>query len=241
MIKLVTEYSDVGDARIAYRQNGTGPVLFLLHGNSASKKEFTKYQLDYFKDFNTIALDSRGHGETISTDTEYTFDKYSDDVIAFCASKQISNAYIIGYSDGGNLALHLAKKAPHIFKKIIAISPNYLADGLKEKFSNNLKKIMKVLSFLRQIGIPTKIIMMRFELMTNDIGLTEDDLKGINTSVKILYAENDLIKEQHIIKLACLIPESIVNKIMKSNHLTIFYKKETIECIREYLKAERAV
>jgi pimeloyl-ACP methyl ester carboxylesterase len=236
MAKLPTQYFDCGDVKIAYTEAGRGPVVLLLHGNSASKAEFTKYQQEYFQDFHTFAIDSRGHGETVSNDAAYSFDLYSDDVLAFCTGKGIHEAYIIGYSDGGNLSLHLAKKAPQLFKKVIAISPNYLADGVKDGTQNTFRGLVKFLNFLGKLGLHTKKAIMRFELMTNDIGLSDSDLQGIRTQFTIVYAENDLIKEDHIQQMAGLIPGCGLEKIMNCSHFTIPYRAETIAFMRRYLR-----
>ena len=234
-MNLKTEHLELKDARIAYWQHGSGPVLILLHGNSGSKETFTKYCLEHFSDFSTIALDSRGHGETTSADPQYSFDIFSDDVIAFCKSKNISNAYVVGYSDGGNLALHLARKAPHIFTKIVAVSPNYLAQGLKDGLLWSIKGIIALLSFLGRLGLDTTSSVNRLSLMANDIGLTDDDLRSIGTNIKILYAQNDVIKESHIDQLAALIPGAGKRMIKGSNHFNILSKPETIQAIRQYL------
>ncbi|NMD31205.1 MAG: hypothetical protein GYA80_05775, partial [Chloroflexi bacterium] len=53
MNKLSTEYVDLGDIRIAYRQHGSGRALLLLHGNSGSKAMFKPYQLEHFPQFHT--------------------------------------------------------------------------------------------------------------------------------------------------------------------------------------------
>ena len=71
--------------------------------------------------------------------------------------------------------------------------------------------------------------------MLNDIGISAQELGNINTSLRILYAENDMIKETHIQEMGALIPGATIKKIKRCNHLTIFYKKETIADIREYL------
>ncbi len=131
MAKLKTEYIYISDAQLAYRQCGNGPTLILLHGNSQCKKIFTKYQIHYFNNFHTFAIDSRGHEQSTSKNTDYSIDQYSSNIIEFCHATSIKNAYVIGYSDGGNIALLLAKKAPNLFTKIIAISPNYLVYGMK--------------------------------------------------------------------------------------------------------------
>jgi pimeloyl-ACP methyl ester carboxylesterase len=235
MERLQTRFVDLPDARIAYTEHGAGSDLLLLHGNSESKRIFHIYQTRHFAMFHTIALDSRGHGETISDDDEYTIDHYSDDVIRFCAAKGITHAVLIGYSDGGNIALLLAKKAPRLFKRIIAISPNYLASGTKDGTLRLFRGIVAVLVFLGRIGFRTRKAIMRFNLMLKDIGVTDDELRTIRTPIEILYAEKDLIKEEHIQQIGRLIPGSSIMKILRCNHITIFSKKDTIEEMRRYL------
>jgi pimeloyl-ACP methyl ester carboxylesterase len=240
MVKLVTEYVDLGDARIAYRQYGAGPTLLLLHGNSESKRAFYKYQTVHFPMFHTIAVDSRGHGESVSNDQEYTISQYAEDVIALCKVKKITEAYVIGYSDGGNIALHLASKAPRTFTRIVAISPNYLVSGTTDRALKWIRAIAKMLVLFGKLGMPTKKAVMRFNLMLTDIGITAEELGRIQTSLRILYAEHDLIKEEHIQEMGRLIPDASVQKIGHSNHLTIFYKQDTIDSIREFLRGEEA-
>jgi len=133
MGRLKTDFLDLGDIKIAYREFGSGPALILLHGNSAREEMFRKYQARYFNTFHTFTLDSRGHGQTISKDTSYSIEQYSGDVIRFCRAKGITEACVIGHSDGGNIGLFLALKEPDIFKKLVLISPNYKASGTEEK------------------------------------------------------------------------------------------------------------
>ena len=238
MDKLTTKYLDLEDVRVAYRECGSGPVLILLHGNSESKAIFSAYQHAHFKMFHTIAIDSRGHGETISNDTQYSICQYSDDVIRFCKAKSISQAGVIGYSDGGNIALFLASKAPEIFPKLVAISPNYLVSGTADGALRLIRGSAKILHFLAKLGLPTRKASMRFDLMLNDIGISEEDLGRIRTSLHFLYAENDLIKEEHILELGRLIPGATIKKIGRCNHMTILHQDEAIADIRSYLLGE---
>lgn len=235
MSNLHTEYVELPDIKIAFYQYGKGKNIILLHGNSGSKKMFKKYQKDYFKNFHTIAIDSRGHGESISNDKEYSIKQYSIDVINFCKKLNIREAYVIGVSDGGNIALFLAKDAPDIFKKVIAISPNYLVDGTKEKPLKLIKSLNNIFQILGKIGFSTKKMLMRFKLMLTDIGLSDNDLSSIKTELKIIYAENDMFKEDHIKTIGSLIPNAIIKRIEKCNHLTIFNKRQTIEEINSFL------
>jgi hypothetical protein len=64
--------------------------------------------------------------------------------------------------------------------------------------------------------------------MLHDIGITDDELRSIRTGIKILYAERELFKEEHIRQIASLIPNASTDKIMGCHHMTILNKKEAI-------------
>lgn len=235
MAKLPTQYQDLGDVRLAYCEHGAGQALILLHGNSESKSIFSGYQQVHFSGFHTIAVDSRGHGETISSDACYSIRQYSEDVIRLCRARGITQASVIGYSDGGNIALFLASREPKIFTRIVAISPNYLVSGTTDGALRLIRVVAKLLRVLGRLGLPTRKAILRFDLMLNDIGLTAAELSCIQTSLRILYAEHDLIKEEHIQEIGRLVPGATIKKIAGCNHLTIFSRQEAIEDMRSYL------
>ena len=238
MEPLKTQFIDLPDARLAYCEHGTGPHLILLHGNSESKRIFSQYQLEDFSMFTTLAVDSRGHGETQSRDEELTIEKFSEDVIEFCNRKGIQQAFVIGYSDGGNIALFLAKKAPNLFPRIVAISPNTLASGTEPGTLRLFTNMQRLMVFLKRLGFDTKKYIMRLNLMLTDIGLSDVDLAGIQTSVKIIYAEKDMIKEEHIQHIASLIPGATLDKIPGCTHMNIYKKTETVELMKRYFLDE---
>ena len=237
MDKLATQYVDLPDVRIAYCEHGNGPTLLLLHGNSESKRIFSGYQTVHFNMFRTIAMDSRGHGQTVSHDTQYSIGQYAQDAIDLCKAKGVGQAFVIGYSDGGNIALHLACKAPELFPKIVAISPNYLASGTVDGWLKVFKVVAGTMRFLHRLGLPTKQVVMRFDLMLNDIGLTAEDLGSVRTNLRILYAEKDMIKESHILEMGRLIPGATVVQIAHCNHMTILNKPDAVEDMKRYLLA----
>jgi len=235
MIKLKTQYLKLDDIQIAFTQHGDGSNLLLLHGNSGSKDFFSNYQLDYFSQLHTMALDSRGHGQSRSKDYSLSYEQQSTDVLNFCRAKGITQAKVIGYSDGGNLALWLAVKTPEIFSKVIAISPNTLASGNKGGVIAAINRRLVTMKRLRKIGFPNKKQIMRYELMLTDTGISEGDLQNIKTRVKILYAERDMIKEEHILYLADNIPGCELHKVMNCHHLNIPFQEDTIKVMQDYL------
>ena len=237
MSRMKTQYCELPDIKIAYHQFGEGSPLILLHGNSESKKIFRKYQQKYFPLSKTIAMDSRGHGQSVSIDSAYSIEQYSNDVISFCAKQNISEAFLVGYSDGGNVALFLAKNAPALFKKIVVIAPNYLANGLEESTLLKFAKMRRQLQMFRRFGLPLQKQIMRLDLMLNDIGLSKQDLSSIRANIKILYAEREMIKEDHLQEIAELIPNAVLRKISGCTHLNIVNQRETISEIKRFIES----
>jgi pimeloyl-ACP methyl ester carboxylesterase len=238
MTKLPTEFADLGDIQLAYCQHGSGPHLLLIHGNSESKTIFSKYQTNFFAAMHSWALDSRCHGESRSKDENLTIEQISKDILRFCRAKGITTASVIGYSDGGNIALFLAKKAPQLFPKVIAVSPNTLVSGTTDDSLRLIRNVMSVLKFLEKIGCNVKKRIMVIDLMLRDIGLSFADLKTIRTSVKILYAEKDMIKEEHIQEIAAAIPGCTLDKVMGVTHMSIIHDPLAIGIMQDFLFQE---
>lgn len=235
MTRLQTEFLSLDDIQIAFCQHGSGKALILLHGNSGSKAVFKQHQLKHFTGFHTYALDSRGHGQSHSQDSSLSISGIADDIIRFCGALQIQEAFVVGYSDGGNIALFLAQKAPRLFPRLVAVSPNYLVSGTTDSSLRTIKRFYGVLRFLDRAGLNMKKYIMRFDLMLKDIGITEEELQGIQTDVRILYAEDDMVKEDHLVRLAGLIPGSALQKVPGCSHLTIISNPQAIEVMRGWL------
>ncbi|HTX79104.1 MAG TPA: alpha/beta hydrolase [Longilinea sp.] len=235
MTKPSTEFQDLSDMRVAYWQCGGGPDLLLLHGNSESKAIFAEYP-DQFPNFHIWALDSRCQGESRSLDDSLSIEQVSNDVIRFCEAKGIKQAAVVGYSDGGNVALFLAKKAPQLFTKVVAISPNTLVSGSTDGMLRVLRIVVGLLNFLAGLGFNVKKTLLVINLMTRDIGLSFEDLKEIKTSVKVIYAEKDLIKEKHIKDIAAAIPGSSLDKVPGCTHLSIIRTPSAIRIMQDYLQ-----
>ena len=96
------------DTELFYTDNGKEnelPPIILLHGNGGNSSSFF-YVSDYFsKQRRVIALDSRGHGRSLKGTAPFTLKQFSLDLYNFMVSKNIKKAVLIGYSDGGNVAM----------------------------------------------------------------------------------------------------------------------------------------
>lgn len=112
-------------------EKGHGTLLILLHGNGEDCDYF-KGQVDVFaKYYHVISLDTRGHGKTPRGDAPFTIRQFADDLCSFMDSRGIDKANLLGFSDGGNIAMVFAMKYPERVDRLILDGANLDAKGVK--------------------------------------------------------------------------------------------------------------
>ena len=99
------------DVRLAYSQSGTGETLILLHGNGEDRSYFVHQIPAFSQHFCAIAVDTRGHGQSPRGGAPFTLEQFALDLRDFMDEYGIQRAHILGFSDGGNLAIKFALTA----------------------------------------------------------------------------------------------------------------------------------
>ena len=119
------------DIQLHYIEQGQGQPLILLHGNGESCDYF-EHQVSFFaKDYNVIAIDTRGHGKSPRGEKPFTIVQFAEDLHDFMDEKGITKANLLGFSDGGNIALTFALKYPERIDKMIIDGANLFPRGVK--------------------------------------------------------------------------------------------------------------
>ena len=90
-----------------YIESGHGTPLILLHGNGESCEYFLGQMDTFARWFHVYAIDTRGHGKTPRGDMPFTIRQFADDLLGFMDDHQIEKAHLLGFSDGGNIAMVL--------------------------------------------------------------------------------------------------------------------------------------
>ncbi|WP_084764241.1 alpha/beta fold hydrolase [Clostridium massiliamazoniense] len=227
---------DIGDITLNYYERGSGKTLIFIHGNGLSSKVFKKMYMYFSRFYRVIAIDTRGHGLSKSGNIPYTVNLLSEDFIKFCNIKNIKKTSIIGYSDGGNIALMIAKKEPTMIDKLVVISGNYKAEGVKLWFKTYVLTSKIPLILLKRFSEKARIKLWRLNLMIRDIGIKDEDLASINTPTLVMCAEFDVISKKHTETIHNYIKGSIIKLVEHSTHFNIVSKENSLKIIDKFLK-----
>jgi pimeloyl-ACP methyl ester carboxylesterase len=129
---------DIPDgAKIYYASYGkTGaadPTVILLHGGLGNADHFS-FQIPALADkFRVIAIDSRGQGRSTLSGGKLSYHGMASDVIAVMDALEIERASMVGWSDGGAIALDLGINYPARVDRLFVFGTNYDAAGSKAR------------------------------------------------------------------------------------------------------------
>lgn len=114
--------------QFAWRQAGSGPPLVLLHGWSMSSTVFTEVMDELSSNFFLLAPDLRGHGYTDPGDG-YALTDFAADLHAWLQRLGLPEINLLGWSLGGQVALHWAPLLGGRLRRLILVgtTPRFTA------------------------------------------------------------------------------------------------------------------
>ena len=125
----VGQYITINGAKLYVMTYGEGEPLLLIHGNSGSITSM-EHQIDFFKDnYQVVVIDNRGHGKSELQTDSLTYDQITADYEALLSKLQLNSINIVGWSDGGIVALQLGISGKTPVKKLVAMSANLRPDS----------------------------------------------------------------------------------------------------------------
>ena len=193
------------DIKLNYEEKGSGDVLILLHGNGEDHKNFAAQMAYFCKEYRVIALDTRGHGASPRGVKPFTISQFADDLYNFMCEKGLEKANILGFSDGGNIALIFALRHPQMVSKLILNGANLFNDGCKKGVNKWIENEYKLA--LERGDADTASLMA---LMIFEPNLKASDLRVLKMPVLVIAGTNDMILKNH----TRLIAHSISNSTL---------------------------
>lgn len=203
--------------KLFYKSVGEGHPLILLHGNGEDCTYFDG-QISFFaKHRRVIAIDTRGHGKSPRGEASFSLNTFADDLYDFMKSHGIEAADILGFSDGGNIALLFALTHPETVTRLILNGANLSLKGIKPSVQLPIELGYRLARSFAKKSDRAKANAEMLGLMVNEPHISPKSLERLKMPVLVIAGTNDMVKRKH----TRLIQSSIKNSrlvLIKGDH-----------------------
>lgn len=205
------------DIKHFYIEKGQGEPLILLHGNGENCDYF-KNQIDEFsRMYYVYALDTRGHGKTLRGKAPFTIRQFAEDLSDFMDERKIDKSHLLGFSDGGNIALVFALRHSERVNKLILNGANLNAKGIKPATQIPIEIGYRIAMAFSKKSDSARLNAEMLGLMVNDPNVSTEELAGIKAKTLVIAGTRDMVKEKHTRLIAESIPGAEL-AFIKGNH-----------------------
>src|SRR3954465_5247485 len=114
-----------------YGELGTSnvPPLLLIPGAFMATDSMKSWLSAFAGTRAVIVFDQQGHGRTPDTSRKMSYEQFADDAAELLRALKIERADVMGYSQGGGVALQLAIRHPTLVNKLVSLSATYRQEG----------------------------------------------------------------------------------------------------------------
>jgi pimeloyl-ACP methyl ester carboxylesterase len=213
--------------RIYYAMRGSGPTLVLLHGGGDSGEHSFERQIDIFSQHHRlVAPDQVGQGHTPEVPGPLSYTAMMQDTAALLQLLKLKNVDVVGFSDGGILALMLAVRHPELVRRIVISGVNIAPEGLTAEQLQGLRAV--------QTASPRTVDEKLAQLWLTSPTSSELSLALLSTieqPVMVISGDRDAITLEHTLQIFHALPRAELCILPGTDHATFSGRPEWLNPI----------
>lgn len=223
------------DIELFYEEMGSGEPLILLHGNGEDHTIFDNVAKHFAKQYHVIAIDTRGHGKSPLGDEPFSLYQFAEDLNEFMNEQKIEKANILGFSDGGNIALIFASEYPEKVIKLIANGANTKPSGIKPLV--HLAMLFRYMLYSVAAAFSGKFELKKalYYIMLHEPHITKEELEQITAPTLVLVGTEDLIRESESKYIKKSIRNSEIVFVLGNHFIVKNNTKDYIFAVEKFL------
>ena len=185
------------DIQLHYIEQGQGQPLILLHGNGEDNSYFV-HQISHFsQNYRVIAIDTRGHGKSPRGAQPFAIKQFAEDLKHCLYALHIAKTTLLGFSDGGNIAMEFALQYPERVEKLILNGANLFPSGVKPRYQWPIVVGYHIAKRFVNKSEKARHNAELLGLMVNEPNIATSDLAKLTMPVLVIAGTKDMIKESH--------------------------------------------
>lgn len=191
------------------------PPLLLIPGAFMGADSMTAWADAFAAERAVIVFDQQGHGRTPDTQRAMSYVQFADDAAELLRALAVQSADVMGYSQGGGVALQLAIRHPSLVSKLVSMSATFRRDGwypvvlhaiggLSAKdFAGTLVETAFKEHTPDAKAFEVYVEKMR-DLNANDQNISDDEIRAITAPTMVIAGDADGVKPEHALAMFAL-------------------------------------
>jgi pimeloyl-ACP methyl ester carboxylesterase len=186
--------------------------LLLIPGAFQSTDSMKQWVAAFVAKRPVIVFDQQGHGRTADTPRTMSYEQFGDDAAALLHALEVERADVMGYSQGGAVALQLALRHPQLVSKLITLGAPYRRDGWYpsvwhglEGLSGDLFADTPVGEAFRQHTADPEAFDAYIEKMRvlgiEDQNISDAQMRSIQAKTMVIVGDADGVKPEHAVAM----------------------------------------
>jgi pimeloyl-ACP methyl ester carboxylesterase len=249
-------YANVDGLRLYYEvhgraREGTPPLVLLHGGGSTIETSFGALLPLLARSRQVIAFEQQGHGHTADVpDRPFSFAQSARDTAALLRFLRVERTDLLGYSNGGHIAIEVALAHPELVNRLVIMSAMATRDGADPGFWESFQHptVDQMPPELRDAYLATAphpeqlptFFAKSVERMRGFQGWTPEQLRTIRAPTLLLLGDHDVVRPEHAVWLYRLLPDARLCILPDTDHLAIVRRADLVHPVVEAFLAARA-
>ncbi|WP_327292978.1 alpha/beta fold hydrolase [Streptomyces sp. NBC_01198] len=246
------EYVELPGATTWYDTEGAGDPLVLLHGGFCTNETWGAQRPDLAESYRLFLPERRGHGHTPDVAGPLHYQDMADDTVAFLESVVGAPAHLVGWSDGGIVALLVAADRPDLVRKIVVIGANFrpapeswaepaMLDAMAPD-STDLAFFREMYEAVAPEGGDWPVVAGKIlDLWRTEPTLSTGDLGRIAAPALVMVGDDDMLTPAHTVDLYEALPASQLAVVPGASHLVPLEKPALVnQLVLDFLGSDPA-
>jgi len=186
--------------------------LLLIPGAFMATDSMTVWADALARERAVIVFDQQGHGRTPDISREMSYEQFADDAAALLRALEVDRADVMGYSQGGGVALQLAIRHSSLVSKLVSMSATFRKDGwypsvfdaigaltaeafagtpVEKAFKEHTPSAEAFDAYLEKMKI----------LNINDQNISDEQMRSISARTMVIVGDADGVKIEHALAM----------------------------------------
>jgi len=188
------------------------PPLLLIPGSFMGADSMRSWVSAFAGERAVIVFDQQGHGRTPDTSRAMSYEQFADDAAGLLRALKVERADVMGYSQGGGVALQLALRHPALVNKLVSLSATYRKDGwypsalgaidgqsaaafagtpVEKAFQEHTPDAAAFAAFFEKMRV----------LSVNDQNISDAQMRSLSAPTMVVVGDADAVKPEHALAM----------------------------------------